>query len=140
VRSHGVPNFPDPGSGGTLPKTDPQRLGVSDSQLQAAQRACRHLLPNADSSQQQDQQCFLAGNCSQALVQQVLTAQRKFARCMRSHGVPNWPDPTLDSEGRPGFNLVPVGITHSQTHAPPILTKMNECERLDPAPVALESN
>jgi len=140
VRSHGVPNFPDPDSSGNLPKTDAQSLGVSNSQLQAAQRACQHLLPSAGSFQQQAQQCFLAGNCPQTVVQQILTAQRKFARCMRSHGVPNWPDPTLDSEGRPGFNLIPVGITHSQTHSPPILTKMNECARLDPAPVALESN
>ncbi len=37
----------------------------------------------------------------QALVQQVLSAGREFAQCMRSHGVPNWPDPTLDSRGAP---------------------------------------
>jgi hypothetical protein len=140
MRSHGVPNFPDPASGGILPKTDAQRLGVSEPQLQAAQRACLHQLPNADSLQQQAQQCFLAGNCPQALVQQILTAGRGFARCMRSHGVPNWPDPSLDSEGRPSFNLVPVGITHSETHSPPIMTKIQECQRLDPAPLALESN
>jgi hypothetical protein len=140
VRSHGVPEFPDPDSGGSLPKTDAQRLGVSNSQLQAAQRACQHLLPNADSLQQQAQQCFLAGNCPQALVQQLLTAGRRFARCMRSHGVPNWPDPSLDSEGRPIFNLIPAGITHSERHSPPVTTKIQECQRLDPAPLALESN
>jgi hypothetical protein len=140
IRSHGVPDFPDPGSGGILPKTDAQRLGVSNSQLQAAQRACQHVLPTADSLQQQAQQCFLAGNCPQALVQQILTAGRKFARCMRSHGVPNWPDPSLDSEGRPAFNLVPVGITHSETHSPPMTAKIQECQRLDPAPLALASN
>jgi hypothetical protein len=140
MRSHGVPNFPDPGSGGTLPKTDARRLGVSDSQLQAAQRACQHQLPNADSFEQQAQQCFLAGNCPQALVQQILTAGRTFARCMRSHGVPNWPDPSIGPQGHPAFNLVPVGITHSETHSPPMITKIQECERLDPAPLALEEN
>ncbi len=24
---------------------------------------------------------------------------------MRRHGVPNWPDPTVDAEGRPGFAI-----------------------------------
>ena len=140
MRAHGVPNFPDPTSNGGIPKTGAQELGVSDSRLQAAQSACQHQLPTADSLQQQSQQCFLAGDCPQALVQRILAAERRFARCMRSHGVPNWPDPSLDSEGRPGFNLVPVGITHSQTHSPPITTKITECERLDPSPVPMASN
>ena len=140
MRSHGVPNFPDPASNGALPKTSAQSLGVSDSRFQAAQSACQPDLPAASSFQQQAQQCLQAGDCPQALVQQMLTADRAFARCMRSHGVPNWPDPTVGSEGRPVFNLVPAGITHSQTHSPPISTKLAECGRLDPAPAALESN
>jgi hypothetical protein len=135
-----MPKYPDPGSSGTLPKTDAGSLGVSESRLQVAQHACLHLLPTADSLQQQAQQCFLAGNCPQALVQQILTAGRRFARCMRSHGVPNWPDPSLDPEGRPSFNLVPVGITHSETHSPPMTAKIQECQRLDPAPLALASH
>lgn len=140
MRSHSVPDFPDPASGAVIPKTSAQRLGVSDSRLRTAQNACQHLLPNATSFQQQARQCLTAGDCPQALVQQMLTADRNFARCMRSHGVPGWPDPTVDSEGRPGFNLIPVGITHSQTHSPPISNKLAECGRLDPASVAMESN
>ena len=38
------------------------------------------------------------------------------------------------------FNLVPAGITHSQTHSPPISGKLIVCGRLAPAAVALESN
>jgi hypothetical protein len=140
MRAHGVPGFPDPASNGALPKTSAQQLGVSDSRFQAAQSACQQELPAAPSSQQQAQQCLQAGDCPQALVQQMLTADRAFARCMRSHGVPSWPDPTVDSEGRPVFNLVPAGITHSQTHSPPISNKLAECERLDPAPAGMESN
>jgi hypothetical protein len=140
MRSNGVPAFPDPASGGAIPKTSAQALGVSGSRFKAAQSACQHLLPNATSFQQQTQQCMQAGDCPQALVQQMLTADRRFARCLRSHGVPRWPDPTLDSEGRPVFNLVPVGITHSATHSPPISNKLAECGRLDPASVGLESN
>jgi len=140
MRSHGVPDFPDPASGGRIPKTSAQALGVSNSRFQAAQSACQQLLPSATSFQQQSQQCLQTGDCPQSLVQQMLTADRRFAGCMRSHGVPNWPDPTIDSEGRPVFNLVPAGITHSQTHSPPISDKLAECGRVDPASVGLESN
>jgi len=60
MRSHGVPNYPDPGGGNTLPdglpKVGPQQLGVSPSQLQGAQQACQHLLPTGGSLQQQESQ------------------------------------------------------------------------------------
>ena len=127
MRSHGVPNFPDPQSNGQLPKTSAQQLGVSTSQLQAAQRACQPMLPTGGSFQQQAQQCFLTGDCPPALLQQILTAAGKFARCMRSHGVPNWPDPTIDSQGRPAFDVGNVGI---DPHSPPIVDKEVECDRL----------
>jgi hypothetical protein len=104
MRSHGVPNFPDPASNGQVPKADTQALGVSSSQLQTAQTACQHLYPaNGGSLAASLRQCEETGDCPQAMVQQVLTGMRRFAQCMRSHGVPGWPDPTVDSEGRPGF-------------------------------------
>jgi Secretory lipase len=46
MRSHGVPDYPDPDSSGQLPKPSPAnetQLGVSDSQFNAAQAACQHL-------------------------------------------------------------------------------------------------
>jgi hypothetical protein len=46
MRSHGVPNYPDPDSSGQLPKPDAHHLGVSSTQLQATQQACQHLPPN----------------------------------------------------------------------------------------------
>jgi hypothetical protein len=113
IRIHGVPNFPDPASNGQVPKTSAQLLGVSISQFQAAQTACRHLYPNNGGTggvltKDSLGQCEETGDCPQALVQAAMTALRTYARCMRSHGLPTWPDPTLDSEGRPGFNLVHV--------------------------------
>jgi hypothetical protein len=115
-------------------------MGVSGSRFQTAQGACQHLLPNATSSQQQAQQCMQAGVCPPALVQQMMTADRRFAQCMRSHGVPGWPDPILDAEGRPVFNLVPAGISHRQTHSPPISDQLAACGRLAPASAGMESN
>jgi hypothetical protein len=113
MRSHGVPDFPDPASNGQVPKADAQRLGVSSSQLDAAQTACQHLYPNSGGSggvltKNSLGQCEETGECPQALVQAAMTALRTYARCMRSHGAPTWPDPSIDSEGRPGFNLLHV--------------------------------
>jgi hypothetical protein len=131
MRSNGASNFPDPDSNGQLPKTSAQRLGVSSSRLQAAQRACQHLLPTTGSIRQQTQQCMLAADCPRALVQELLNQERMFARCMRSHGVPNWPDPTLDSEGRPVF-AISISKDGFDPHSPQISTKGDECSRLMP--------
>ena len=86
MRSHGVSKFPDPGSGGAIPKESLQQLGVSGSRFQAAQRACQHLLPNGGRPPNQAERLLAR---SQSL---------RFAQCVRAHGVPNFPDP--DSTGR----------------------------------------
>jgi hypothetical protein len=121
MRSHGVPKFPDADSSNELPsglpKVDPQQLGVSSSQYQAAQSACAHLLP-------------IGGQMTQTESQRDLSAMLRFARCMRSHGVPTWPDPTYDSAAGWGFNLVHVhGFDPNSTQ---IENKMDECNRVLP--------
>lgn len=146
MRSHGVPNFADPGSNGQVPKADPQVLGISSSQLQAAQRTCQRLYPTNGGTLSANslRRCYESGVCPQALVQQALNAGLKFAQCMRSHGVANWPDPSTDSQGRPLFDIaVPGGHGFAPGRglptSPPVArgeqinTKINECERLDPA-------
>jgi hypothetical protein len=84
MRSHGVPNYPDPNSSGGLPKKSAEQLGVSQSRFQSATQDCRHLLPNG-------------GTPTQAEIQQVRVKSLEFSQCMRRHGV-NLPDP--DSSGR----------------------------------------
>jgi hypothetical protein len=133
MRSHGVPNFADPGSNGQIPKADPQQLGISSAQLQAARTACQHLLPITGSTeaQQQETQCAMSGDCSQAVVQQWMSGLRTLAGCLRSHGEPNWPDPIISSqganEGLPHFDYVAAGIDH---HSSQVLAKVDECVRL----------
>jgi hypothetical protein len=136
MRSHGVPNYPDPDSGGSLPKTDAQQLGVSSLVLRAATTACWHLLPgNAGSvSENSLLECEDVGACPQALVQRVVSGMRSFAQCMRSHGVANWPDPTVDSEGRPYFNLVPLA---GNWRSAQIDSEMNECQHVMPGGVGV---
>ena len=129
VRSHGVPNYPDPGSDGDLPKGSAQAFGVSNSQYQAAQRACRHLLPNSDTGFTATlTQCLETGDCPPATVQRALAEGLRFARCMRDHGVPNWPDPTVDSMGRPSFPVTAAGISVASTRSPRMLSKLGRCQ------------
>jgi hypothetical protein len=51
---------------------------------------------------------------------------RNFARCMRSHGVPNWPDPapTSQQDQRPFFHL-PDSM---DPNAPHIASKIRACQ------------
>jgi hypothetical protein len=78
MRSHGVPDFPDPSSNGAF---NASSLNLQSSpQGQSAMNACKGLQPNLGASGQ-----------SQA---QDLTQKLKFAQCMRTHGVPSFPDPS----------------------------------------------
>jgi hypothetical protein len=78
MRSHGVSNFPDPdSSGGTVL---PQGVDPNSPQFTAAQQACQSKLRSGQSTPPpQDRQKLLA-----------------YAACMRSHGVPDFPDPSSD--------------------------------------------
>jgi hypothetical protein len=123
MRSRGVPDFPDPQPGATNAKfPSAQQLGVASSQYQAAENACQHLLPAG-----------IGDQFPPAEVPLLLIGMREFSQCMRSHGVPNWPDPTVDSEGRPVFLLSAHGFTLHQAHSPRITHTVNECQHLLPS-------
>lgn len=84
IRSHGVRDFPDPGpKGGFNITNDP-----NNPQMQAAQRACANLLPGG--GQMTTGASFTPGQVAQLL---------QYARCMRSHGIVNFPDPTSKGMG-----------------------------------------
>jgi hypothetical protein len=128
VRAHGVPNYPDPSSSGDVAKEGAEQLGVSSAQLQAALNHCEHLLPNT-------------GNIDDnpAALNQWWSQMLQFARCMHSHGVPNWPDPSPypPDPVRPTFNLHAAGIGFHQgarpgniVNSPQIQVKVQQCESL----------
>jgi hypothetical protein len=124
MRSHGVPAYPDPNSAGQLPKITPAneaQLGVSDSRFQTAQTDCQALWPYQGPTQAQ--------------ARQELTDGLTFARCMRSHGVTNWPDPSTDPDsGRVEFVIHPSQVGFNpQSPSPQILAKARACERGLPA-------
>jgi hypothetical protein len=112
MRSHGVPSFPDPTSGGGSSKEAAVKAfkEVSDSQVQAAQTACQHLQPNG-------------GEPSRAEVAQHIGDLLAFARCMRTHGITNFPDPTSRGEVTHEM-LAGAGI---DLHEPAVVQSADAC-------------
>jgi hypothetical protein len=85
MRSHGVPTFPDPDSSGTIHVPS----SIDDlPTAKAAYRACGNLAPSGGSITGQGE---ITGQ-GHLMTQDQLLA---FARCMRSHRVPNFPDPQV---------------------------------------------
>jgi hypothetical protein len=125
MRSHGVPDFPGPDSSGQIPggKTTLIQLSRSNSHYQAAQLACQHLWPYQAPTQAQQRQ--------------QLTEDLRFARCMRSHGVPNFPDPTSSRRGLV-FVLSASGLG-VDPHSPQLLAKAHACQHVLPAGSSLPS-
>jgi hypothetical protein len=80
MRSHGVPNFPDPNAQGDFAPFD---AGVSKSVSASANDACKHLMKRGGGD----------GGGTQG-AQQKLAFALKVAQCMRSHGFPTYPDPS----------------------------------------------
>jgi len=78
MRSHGVPGFPDPDSSGRIQL--PSTIDDRSPTVRAAYRACQSLAPSGGS---------LTGQGDTLRQDQLLA----FAKCMRSHGVPAFPDP-----------------------------------------------
>ena len=83
MRSHGEPNFPDPNGQGVISFSAADGVDPGSSQFQSAQQACQKLLPNIVPSPAQQAQ--------------MKTKMLAYSACMRSHGLPNFPDPTFSS-------------------------------------------
>jgi hypothetical protein len=88
MRSHGVTNFPDPGSSG--PQITPES---SSPAFVAAQKACGGG-PGGP------------GQLHPAEAQKLQAF--RFAKCMRSHGVPDFPDPTYTVPGNPSSTVLAI--------------------------------
>jgi hypothetical protein len=86
MRANGVPNFPDLSSNGMRIEVNGQTTSVNGVSVnapafEAARQKCQMYLPHIHASQAQTAQLQQRG--------------LQFARCMRSHGVPTFPDPKV---------------------------------------------
>jgi hypothetical protein len=103
MRTHGVPTFPDPNGQGTVQVSG---INPQSSAFRAAQKACAKYAPNGGQPPSAAQQ---AQRLAQALA---------FSKCMRSHGVSDYPDPQeknggieMKIDGSPGSDLNPNNPT-----------------------------
>jgi hypothetical protein len=110
IRSHGVPNFPDPvvtPSGGYGYRT--AGINPGSAAFQGALQACKALPSPWHSTGQQlspaEQQSWLS-----------------WAACIRTHGVPNFPDPTFPGGG--AVQISGAGASSSQ----PLQSAMDACK------------
>lgn len=92
MRSHGVPEFPEPAEGRLLIHSSDHNghvTGVNprSAQFQVASKACAKLAPKGGKPPSPAEQAKLQEKALQ------------FSQCMRTHGVPNFPDPEFSRSG-----------------------------------------
>jgi hypothetical protein len=85
MRSNGVPNFPDPTAGGGFLFHTGAGIDPSSPAFEAAQAKCRKLLPSGGAPP--------GPGASTNPSPQILAKFLRVARCMREHGVDDFPDP-----------------------------------------------
>jgi hypothetical protein len=118
MRSHGIHDFPDPSSAGGVgielhggPGSD---LNRNNPAFKAAEQACRSLQPGA-------------GQAPTPSAQKI-AAEVKWARCMRSHGLPSFPDPN----GQGAFDR-----NKFDENSPAFQTASNACKSLRTGPLPI---
>jgi hypothetical protein len=117
LRSHGVPNFedPSPGAGILQMLEENSQVDPQSPTFQAALKACHKYTPDASLSPAQ-----IAAANAQGVAESA---------CMRSHGVPNFPDPTTGPIGEQVINMRGTGVDPS---SPTVQAAEKACQKLFP--------
>jgi len=85
MRAHGEPSYPDPTSNGGF-VIDGKKDHLNGALMSSANKSCQHLLPK-----------FAPMTATQ---QRQATAEAlRYVACMRTHGIPNMPDPVVNAQG-----------------------------------------
>lgn len=123
MRSHGLTGYPDPlvsGSGDRVQVTiSPGSLDPNSPAFKSADRACHDYLPDGGG------QAGAGGSGAEQQAQDVV-----FADCMRSHGVPGFPDPDHD-----GVFTLPATINEQ---SPAFLRATQACVKVQPSSLSLD--
>jgi hypothetical protein len=121
VRAHGVPDFPDPRvstSGSEVKVAIGINPAISDNpHFKSAQQACSKLLPGGGPGPSSDQQ----------ISPQEQSQYLKAAACIRSHGIPNFPDPTFSGGGVHLPKTAGIDL-----HSPQVRAAEEACQSLIP--------
>jgi len=112
MRSNGMPTFPDPQHfvGGNVKLTIHQ-IESSNPHFRSALSACDHLLPSHGEPSDTTQSCTQRADAL------------SFARCMRSHGVSRFPDPTAQGE----LSVEMVEAQGIDVHSSAVLRVVQKC-------------
>jgi hypothetical protein len=128
MRAHGVPSYPDPSS--VSGPIDENQLGVSDTVYETAKTTCDRLYPQPHSA-----------GITTAQQQQVEAQLLNFSKCMRSHGLPTFPDPnpasTIWGPGGGQLFTLPSGMNHN---SPQFTSAQNACKSLMPGNGAIRGS
>lgn len=117
MRAHGEPSYPDPTSNGGF-IIDGKKDNLNGQLMQSANRTCQHLLPKA--------RPMTAAQQRQATAEAL-----KFVACMRTHGIPNMPDPQVNSQGIEMRIGGPNG-SGPKPNSPVLHAAMQACRKLIP--------
>ena len=112
ARAHGMPGLPDPHINASGKAIFPNGLTVPERTRQACQATFNRLIPNAQNTEPTRAQ---------------LAGLLRFARCMRGHGIPDWPDPRPDGTFVPDARLAHVLKSTFRN-------QLMACERFNPDP------
>jgi hypothetical protein len=138
MRSHGVPDFPDPNSSGNYTMTSSGSIegvggspvNIGSSQAQAAYGDCRHVLPGAPSLSQLEQGLQQAQQRQAQQLPQLL----KWEQCVRSHGEPDFSLPLGGQTTAPSQNS---GVN---PNSPQFQAALSACQQLLPAGASVHVN
>lgn len=115
MRSHGVPTFPDPtaqeGTFGAMVTS--AGIDLRSPTVKAALQACKQYAPTQNLTPAQS-----AAQTAKAL---------QFSQCMRSHGVPNWPDPSASTGTGAGAAHLNLGGTGIDLSSPTVQAAIKAC-------------
>jgi hypothetical protein len=115
MRSHGISDFPDPSGGGLLNAISAAGVNTQSPTYQAAEQACEKYSP--------------AGHLTPTQSAAASAAGLEFSQCMRSHGVPNFPDPSTGPTGGQAINLHGLDIDPS---SPTYQSANAACQKIVP--------
>jgi hypothetical protein len=112
MRRHGEPDFPDPSANGvfSLNGIDP-----NSPRYHGAQKACEDLLPKVNPP-------------TPAQQAKLLEKALAFAHCMRSHGEPDFSDPSSHGDG------ISFSLSGVDPNSPQFQRAQAACQRLSPFP------